>query len=62
MFASCVRPDSTSLPITNTQAVGLFAAMIRLLYRKSRNKGISGLSAGGISYSVSRRGLTQASA
>ena len=43
MLASCVRPERTSLPITRTQAVGLD------IYRKSLSKGMSGLSAGGMS-------------
>ena len=61
MLASWVRPDSTSLPITSRQAVGFFAAMESFPYRKSRSSGISGLSAGGISYSVSFAARTQAS-
>ena len=44
MFRSWVRPDRTSLPITSRQAVGLVA-----IYRKSLNRGMSGLSAGGMS-------------
>ena len=48
MLASCVRPDSTSLPITSRQAVGFFVGHRRVPQRKSRNNGISGLSAGGI--------------
>ena len=46
MLASWVRPESTSLPITTTQAMG-FAGM-RADYRKSRSSGTSGRSAGGI--------------